>query len=164
MKEFHCGRILSYSENRNFFLYFILCLLVIWGSGQLVGEIFSSTNPNFDKDLADELKSQNLGVALFMALIAAPFFETAILVYCLHISKQTSYKKYYRLISVLPICLLHLPGNWELFFIVFLPFYFQAIAYISVRERCSLLHAYLFLVSIHFSCNLISMIINISNF
>lgn len=154
---------LKYSQNKNFTLYFILCLTLVWGSGLVVGEIFSIIDPGLDQALMDQMRSENLIATFFFGVVVAPIFETAVLIYCLHLSNQTKFRKFYILISTLIICILHLPRYWELFFIVFLPFYLQAVAYISVREQCSFRNSFLFLVAIHFLCNLVSIILNIYN-
>jgi cytochrome bd-type quinol oxidase subunit 2 len=158
------AEILHYSSEKNFSIYFICCLIFIWGSGQIIGVFFSMLYPELNNEIIADLRSTNLIALLLIALMVAPILETAILVYSIHISKQIFPKSMCVYLSIFPICFLHLFDYWQLFFIVLFPFYFQAVAYISVRGQRSRRSAFLFLTALHFFANLFSMAMNIFSF
>lgn len=157
----HWSNIFNHSQKKKLINYFIFCLLLTWGSVQIVGAAFSMLFPELDKELISELRSANLIVFLFFVLFVAPLLESAILVYSIHISKQIFSAHRYIYFSIIPVCLMHLFEHWQLFFIALLPFYFQAVAYISIRAQFRQRTAFLFLIALHFFTNLISMTINI---
>lgn len=157
----HWSKIFNYSRKKRLANYLVCSLLLTWGSAQIVGVAFSMLFPELDKELIAELRSTNLIVSLLSALVVAPLLESAILVYSIHISRQIFHANRYIYFSILPVCLMHLFEYWQLFFIALLPFYFQAVAYISVRDHFPQRTAFLSLIALHFFTNLISMTINI---
>lgn len=120
----------------SFLMFFLIFFILIWGSGQLVGHIFLFSFPELSTIFYDSEKSSN--VELILTLIFAPIIETAILVYCIFMSKQIfRNKKLAMLSSIVPIAFLHAITFWQSPFIVAIPFLFQAIAYTFFRKSYS---------------------------
>ena len=118
----------------NLIAYLLLFLFLIWGSGQLTGYIALKIYPELDIIFSDQEKGSSTD--LLFALIISPLIETVMLAYCILISRQIIKNKNISLIcAVLPVCALHALVFWQLALIALLPFFFQASAYVTLRER-----------------------------
>jgi hypothetical protein len=108
-------------------------------------------------DLFNDVKEFTTGWKQLVPILIAPAFETSMLVYCIIIFRQIfKLEKIALICAVLPVCLLHGIGNWQLPFIVFLPFYFQAIVYVKLRKNYPLLTCMLFVAVLHSLVNFIA--------
>jgi hypothetical protein len=141
----------------NFLFFFFLVFLSCNGMAM----IFVKLYPNLEIALLSDVKEKLNWIDLTIAVVIAPLLETAILVYCLSISKQIFENRRITLIvSAAPISLLHGIPNWQLILIVFLPFYFQSMAYVALRPYYKRKICMLFLVILHALTNFVAIYAN----
>lgn len=141
----------------NFAIYFTLTFLSC--NGAL--ELFVRAYPSLETSLLNDVKEFTTGWKPLFPILVAPAFETSMLVYCITISQQIFKKEKIAIFyATLPVCLLHGIGIWQLPFIVFLPFYFQAVVYVKLRKNYPLFTCMLFVAILHALVNFIAIYTN----
>jgi hypothetical protein len=143
-------------KNLNNIIYFLGFFILIWTSGQVTAWIFLHLTPSVQDDL---LKNETYSILeLFFILIFSPILESFILAYCISIARQTiKPTRLTPISSVIPICLLHAIEYWQLAFLVLLPFYFQALAYIRFRKDYSLVKSIAAITMLHSMSNFLTL-------